>query len=256
MGFKTVDDYVESKNFAATADGNVTGFFTLRNHGDSAKVIFLYRSPKDVLVADVHYILSNDIKGYVHCTGPNCPACAKRIRKDAKIFTPLYNLETERIEFFDRNMKYWEPQLHQDVFQKFGDDPSLVIFNITRNGGVGDPNTRYVITGVNSNNLISYDEICQKFNAKFPEFYNNICREVTAEELSRALNADNSPSSAPIAPASLPDYTITPRGMSAAPSAPIAPSALPPAMDATLPDAVADDADILEDNTLPEPDFD
>ena len=36
MGFKTIEQYTEEKD---------KGFFVLRNDRDSAKVIFLYRSP-------------------------------------------------------------------------------------------------------------------------------------------------------------------------------------------------------------------
>lgn len=235
MGFKTVDQYTEE---------NDKGFFTLRNDRDSAKVIFLYRSPKDVLVGDVHYLVSDSFSGYVHCLGAGCPACAKRIRKDTKIFTPLYNIDADQIQFFDRNMKYWEPQLQDEVFKRYGDDATQVIFAITRIGAPGDRGTRYTIQGTNTNNLISYDEICQKFNAVFPDYYSNICKEMSADEMRNVLDSNSGSGFTPAG--SLPSYTITPRGVS--PEGAAAPAPLP-----SLPEAVPTEE---FDNELPEPDFD
>lgn len=237
MGFKTIDQYSEEKD---------KGFFTLRNDRDTAKVIFMYRSPKDVLVGDVHYLVTNGYTGYVHCLGAGCPACAKKIRRDTKIFTPLYNIEADQIQFFDRNMKYWEPQLQDDVFKRYGEDATQVIFSITRVGGIGDRNTRYVIQGTNSNNLISYDEICQKFNITFPDHYNAICKDMPAGEMSALLNdsGSNNTNTGGVPLSSLPAYQISPRG--AAPEASL-PSALP-----ELPEA----DDSMLDADLSEPDFD
>lgn len=235
MGFKTIEQYTEEKD---------KGFFVLRNDRDSAKVIFLYRSPKDVLVGDVHYLVTAGYSGYVHCLGAGCPACAKRIRKDTKVFTPLYNIDAQQIQFFDRNVKYWEPQLQDDVFKRYGDDATQVIFTITRIGGVGDRSTRYTIQGTNMNNLISYDEICQKFNATFPEYYDTICKEMPADEMRSLLDSNAGAGFTPAS--SLPSYTITPRGVS--PEGAAAPAPLP-----SLPEAVPDET---FDDELPEPDFD
>ena len=83
MGFKSVTSYNEEK---------FNGLFLLRNDGDSADVIFLDRNIDDVLVADTHYVKSADYSGYVHCCGKGCPACAKGIRIQTKLFIPLYNI--------------------------------------------------------------------------------------------------------------------------------------------------------------------
>ena len=65
MAFKTAREYNEDR---------FGGLFLLRNDGDYADVIFLYRSLDDVLIADTHYIKSADYSGYVHCCGRGCPA--------------------------------------------------------------------------------------------------------------------------------------------------------------------------------------
>jgi len=106
MAFKTVKTYNEEK---------FGGLFLLRNDGDFADVVFLYQSIDDVLVADTHYIKSSEYTGYVHCCGSGCPACAKGIRVQTKLFIPLYNIQDHEIQFWDRTMRF-EPQLNQDVF--------------------------------------------------------------------------------------------------------------------------------------------
>ena len=71
MAFKTMNDFNKERGY--------DNYFTLRNDGDTADVIILYRGVSDVLVADAHYIKSNDYTGYVHCCGRGCPACGKGI---------------------------------------------------------------------------------------------------------------------------------------------------------------------------------
>lgn len=60
MGFKSIEQFNEERY------GNK---FILPNDGDFADVIFLYKSAKEVLVADAHYVKSADYSGYVHCNG-------------------------------------------------------------------------------------------------------------------------------------------------------------------------------------------
>ena len=91
MAFKKVNDYNQEK---------FGGLFLLRNNGDYADVIFMYRSVDDVLVADTHYIKSADYSGYVHCQGRNCPACAKGIRVQTKLFIPMYNITDNELQFW------------------------------------------------------------------------------------------------------------------------------------------------------------
>lgn len=195
MAFKTAREYNEDR---------FGGLFLLRNDGDYADVIFLYRSLDDVLIADTHYIKSADYSGYVHCCGRGCPACAKGIRVQNKLFIPVYNLTSNQIEFWDRSVRF-ENQLSTDVFEKYP-NPSEYVFRITRHGAAGDINTTYQITAVGRNTSESYDAILKKFNIKMPDHYSNIVREYSAAELGHMMNTNNSDSTD-----SLPDYQVRPR---------------------------------------------
>ena len=196
MGFKSIDDYNEAK---------YSGKFVLQNDGDSELAIFLYRDRHDVMVADAHYIKSSAYNGYVHCLDRNCPACAKGIRKQTKVFIPMYLPEKDTIVFWDRTHKFI-PQLDHDLFAPYP-EPVSFVFTIKRNGAAGDINTRYSISAT-AKNHVAYDEILGKFNYKFPDFFENICKSVDAYTLSNWLSSSNhaEPSS------DLPDYQITPRG--------------------------------------------
>lgn len=197
MAFKKVSEYNAEK---------YDGLFRLPNDKDSADVVFLYQSINDVLVADVHYIKSNDYSGYVHCTGKGCPACAKGIRTQTKLFIPLYNMTDGEVQFFDRSMKF-EPQLHSDVFARFP-NPSEIVFTITRHGAAGDINTNYSIAAIGRNETLPFFDILKNHNVKFPDYYNNICRDVDAATMSKWLSDSGNSSDYS---SDLPNYEVTPR---------------------------------------------
>ncbi len=197
MAFKTFDNYIADKNGS---------FFLLPNDKDFADVIFLYRNIKDVLVADVHYIKSPDYSGYVHCCGRGCPACSKGLRIQTKIFIPLYNYKTNRIEFWDRS-NHFERQLMNDVLNRYP-NPSEWVFRVTRNGEAGDVNTTYSIVAQGKNTRYPYDKILLDNGLTLPEGYSAVCLDRTPGEVSAMLNTDSS------VPTSEYNYIPTPRASS------------------------------------------
>ena len=201
MAFKSVAEIKQQK---------YDGKFVLENDQDFADVVFLYRSAQEVVAADVHYIKSADYNGYVHCIGNGCPACMKGIRTQTKMFVPLYVLNVNgepvnEIQFWDRTLKF-EPQLQTDLFRRFP-NPTGYVCRITRNGAHGDINTRYTITPINTYKDKSYDVIMSENNAKFPDFYEHICKEVDAV----IMNAWLANSEGAAANTALPEYVATPR---------------------------------------------
>lgn len=193
MAFKTAKEYNEARF------GNM---FLLRNDGDSADVIFLYRNSDDVLVADTHYIKSANYSGYAHCCGIGCPVCQKNIRVQSKLFIPMYNITEGKIQFWDRSMRF-EPQLQKDVFEMYP-DPCRYVFRITRHGVAGSIDTTYEIQAVATNTVKSFDEILAEAKTSYPECYSEVCKELSASEMSAMLN-----SSAPSE--DLSDYKPIPR---------------------------------------------
>ena len=185
------------------------GKFLLQDDGDSADVIFLYQSEDDAMIADVHYIKSSEYSGYVHHCAYGCPACAKGIRVQNKFFIPMYVIGADEIQFWDRNVGKFQAVIRNAVFNRYP-NPSEYIFRITRHGVANDVNTTYEITAVAKNTLMSYNEILAKFNAKMPDYYSKIVREVTPDEMSRML-ASSATEASVSDTYEMPKYQITPR---------------------------------------------
>ena len=197
MAFKKISQY---------NDERFGGMFVLRDDGEFADVIFMYRSADDCLVADTHYIKSADYSGYVHCCGKGCPACSQGIRVQTKLFIPLYNLTNKELQFWDRGIRF-EHQLQAAVFDKYP-NPCDYVFRITRRGAAGDVNTTYEIVAI-ARAPITYSDILTQNHVSFPEGYEKICRDLTPSELSRMLASK--PSAGGSYDSEMPDYKITPR---------------------------------------------
>lgn len=225
MAFKTAKTYNEEK---------FGGLFLLRNDGDYADVIFMYRSEDDVLVADTHYVKTADYTGYVHCAGHGCPACGKGIRVQTKLFIPLFNITAGELQFWDRTMRF-EPQLNQDVFSRYP-NPSEIVFRITRHGQAGSVDTTYEITAVAKNTIGSYEKLLADNNAVMPDYYEHICKEFTPDQLHKMLNS-GAPNTGNSSYGDMPNYQVRPRAATAAPAA-----AAPTIPDAAPVDAVEESA--------------
>lgn len=199
---QTIDQYNENK---------YRGMFILPNDGDTAQVIFLYRDKRDVLAGDAHYIKSDDYSGYIDCLGKGCPACAKGIRKQPKIFIPLYDINADEVVFWDRSIKFFTKVLDPEVLSKFP-NPSEFIFEVKRHGEANDINTRYEITPKFKNSEdLSYDKILENKGIKFPDYYGIICKTFTASEMENILSPHRYVSEEQID--SMPEYKLTPRAV-------------------------------------------
>jgi len=199
MAFKSITEYNNER---------YSGMFLLKNDGDSADVIFMYKSIQDVLMCDTHYIKSENHSGYVQCLGSrSCPACERNIRVQPKLFIPLYVIESNTILFWDRSIRF-QQQLENDVFSKFP-NPSEFVFRITRHGAAGDINTRYSIQAIGKNNVLDYEGILSKLDVEFPEYYNSICKDWTSQDYNEHLSATSSNASVDVD--SMPEYKLSPR---------------------------------------------
>jgi len=229
-GFKSSQNYRREKH------GKMLVLSADRNY---VEAIIMYKSAADIMVADTHYIRSDEYDGYVLCLGRGCPACNhvtpngnKGIRIQPKLFVPMYVLNKNgepllnsegqplvddegnpkhgEIQFFDRSAKWEDLVLQPQVMTKFP-NPSEFVIRMTRNGLPGDMDTKYVFQAVYTNNVKSYDEICAEEGITFPEHFHSICKDVDATTMQRWLSSANSPSqSVPVG--DMPAYAATPRG--------------------------------------------
>lgn len=223
MAFKSIETY---------NDERYRFQFRLTKDGESANVIFLYRSKSDMLIGPAHYVMSPEYRGYVECCEVGCPACAKGIRKDVgMLFIPLYNLDTQKIEFWVKSQSF-ENYLDRCVFDSYP-NPSEYVFTITRHGEYKAEKVTYDIRATYNNSVMTYDQILAKFNTTldWPGYYANICRSYSISELEHLLS--NRSQSNSTSSSGLSDYVATPRA-----------GFVP-----TMPETYVDASNLVADNT-------
>ena len=199
MAFKTITQFEEDKR------GN---FFILENDGDTADVIFLFKSIDDALMAKVHYVKYSTYSGYVQCSETDdCPVCKKGIRTQDKLFIPVYNITRGKIEVWDRT-SYLKPQLLRDVFANFP-NPSEYVFQIKRNGAAHDQNTTYSIQVIGKNSSMPYDAILAREGKSIFDVYGLVCKDMSKQELEQMIALDSSAAAASTEYVPRPRTTIT-----------------------------------------------
>lgn len=135
--------YEEADNYGGNGGA---GFFSLKNDKDTARVRFMYRDMQDVEGYAVHQAEVNDKKRYVNCLRnyndpvDKCPFCASGKTQQAKLFIPLYDVESEQVKIWERGKKFFG-QL-SSLCSRY---PNLVSteIEIERNGKKGDTGTTY-----------------------------------------------------------------------------------------------------------------
>ena len=122
------------------------GYFSLKNDKDTAQVRFMYNSVDDVTGYAVHEVEIDCKKRYVNClreyNQPKdvCPFCREGKFTQAKLFIPIYNIDQEKVQIWERGKKFIGrisslcARYHNIVSQ---------IFEIERNGQKGDTQTSY-----------------------------------------------------------------------------------------------------------------
>lgn len=124
------------------------GYFSLKNDKDVARVRFMYNGMDDVEGFAVHEIKIDEKKRYVNCLREYnqpldvCPFCRAKMFSAAKLFIPLYNMDEEKIQVWERGKKFF-PKI-SSICARY---PQVVshVFEIERNGKKGDTSTTYEI---------------------------------------------------------------------------------------------------------------
>ena len=124
------------------------GYFSLKNDKDVATVRFMYDSIDDVTGYAVHEVEIDGRKRYVNCPREynepldKCPFCAAKKFQAAKLFIPLYNVQEQKIQIWERGKKFFSKI--SSICARY---PHLVSheFEIERNGKKGETTTTYEI---------------------------------------------------------------------------------------------------------------
>lgn len=153
-------NYQDSDNYGNSS----SNFFSLKDDGDVARVRFMYNDLKDVVGYAVHEIEVDGNKRYVNCLRSynepksKCPCCANDYMQKAKIYVPLYNVDTKEVQLWERGKKFLGKL--QSICTRYArQDSPLVnhIFEIERNGKKGDQQTTYEVYEVGSDGTTLQD---------------------------------------------------------------------------------------------------
>lgn len=128
-----------------------SGFFSLRNDRDTAKVRFLIDGPDDVEGFAVHEVEVNGKKRYVNCIrevgDPKdvCPFCKEGHFTQVKFFLPLYNIDEDKVQIWERG-KTFGPKI-AGLLSRYAKDEPLCshVFEIERHGEPKSTSTTYEI---------------------------------------------------------------------------------------------------------------
>lgn len=124
------------------------GYFSLKNDRDTARVVFPFNGIEDVRGYSVHQVEVNGKKRYVNCLHEygqpkdDCPFCAAGKFTLAKYFIPVYNVDEDRIQTWERGKQFGDR-----LSSICARNPDLVThgFEIERIGKKGDTKTTYDI---------------------------------------------------------------------------------------------------------------
>lgn len=173
----------EADNYGGQGGG---GYFSLKDDKDVARVRFLIDKIEDVAGYAVHEVEIDGKKRYVNCLRNYgdpidvCPCCAAKMPVQVKYFIPLYNIDGNRVQTWERGKKFGAK-----ISSLCSRYPHLVshIFEIERNGKPGDTGTTYEIYEVDK------DETTLEEFTDIPDPFGTIVMDKNADELSCFINA-------------------------------------------------------------------
>lgn len=155
----------EAEHYGGTGGG---GYFSLKDDGDTARVRFLYHGIEDVEGYAVHEVELNGKKRYINCKRAynqpvdDCPFCAAQHIQLAKLFIPIYNIEEDRIQIWERGKTFL--QKISSLCARYGQNKSLVeqVFEIERNGKAGSKTTTYEIYPIGQPDGTTFEDLPER----------------------------------------------------------------------------------------------
>lgn len=136
------------------------GYFSLKNDKDVARVRFMYNSIDDVEGYAVHQVEIDGKKRWVNCLREynqpidTCPFCREKMFTSAKLFIPLYNIDEDKQQVWERGKKFISKI--SSICARY---PNVVshVFEIERNGKKGETTTTYEIYEVDKDDTTLED---------------------------------------------------------------------------------------------------
>ena len=166
------------------------GYFSLKNDHDVARVRFMYNGIEDVSPYVVHQVDIGDKKRYVNCLREynqpldDCPFCRERKYSLVKLFIPVYNVDDDKVQVWERGKKFYNK--FSSMAARY---PDLVSheFEIERIGQKGDTNTTYEIYEV------GHDDTTLEDLPEQPNIIGGVVMDKSAEDMEYYLESGQFP---------------------------------------------------------------
>lgn len=174
--------YEDADNYGNS--GNRGSFFSLKNDGDIGRVRFMYNDMNDVVGYAVHEVEVDGKKRYVNCirdyNSPksDCPFCAANNVQKAKMFIPLYNLDADEVQIWERGKNFFAKMA--SVCSRYASANSPLVshtFEIERHGKKGDTQTTYELFEVGN------DDTRMSDLPELPEILGGYVLDKTADDM-------------------------------------------------------------------------
>lgn len=170
------------------------GYFSLKDDGDTARVRFMYNNIEDVEGFAVHEVEIEGRKRYVNClrdyNSPldDCPFCREHKKQLAKLFVPIYNLDEDKVQVWERGKKFFGEI--SSLIARYSNENSpfcAEIFDIQRQGKKGSTSTQYLKFPVD-NDGTTLDEL-----PELPKILGGLVLDKSAEDMEYYLETGNFP---------------------------------------------------------------
>lgn len=138
----------DAENYGGQGGG---GFFSISEDKGIKRVRFLYNNEDDIEGFSVHEVEVGEKKRYVNCLRTYkdpvdmCPFCREHYKTQVKLLIPVYNVDEEQCQIWDRGKKMFEKM--SALCSRYAKKENLVqhIFEVERHGKPKDTGTTYEI---------------------------------------------------------------------------------------------------------------
>lgn len=160
---------------------NSNGYFSLKDDGDKATVRFMYNNVSEIETYSVHDVTINGFNKHVDCLKDAegkgvCPFCEKGVKRTARTFFKLYNVDNGAVEIWDCGIKR-APGLENIL--KMSRSPKLVndVYEIVRHGKAKSTDTTYELI------YKSPDDVTLDDLPNSPDLYSKYILKKSPEEM-------------------------------------------------------------------------
>ena len=169
------------------------GFFSIANDKETKQVRFMYNTVEDIEGTSVHKVEIDGKERYVNCLREynhpvdECPFCREKKAVWAKLFVPIYNIDDDAVQIWDRGKTMFQKMT--SLCSRYATKNNLVsnVFEIERNGKPKDPKTTYEIY------QIDRDETELEDLPELPKILGGFVLDKTAEDMEYFLEEGQFP---------------------------------------------------------------